>query len=135
MKKFFHGISAFLVSLLSVLKSCPPCPVCMPKYAAILSFFGIPLADYNHYLIPLMLASMGFTLIMMYWQAKKSSLSYLPLVLSVSACSLIIASKYLFHLPMVTYSAMGLFLIGVVLGQHNLKKASTCCASHKKQAH
>ena len=62
LKNFFLGIPALLVSLLAVLKSCPPCPICMPKYAAILSFFGIPLAAYSQYLVPVMLLSMTFTL-------------------------------------------------------------------------
>lgn len=135
LKNFFLGIPALLVSLLAVLKSCPPCPVCMPKYAAILSFFGIPLAAYSHYLVPVMLVSMTFTLGTLFWQVKKSSVSSVPLILAATAAALILTGQYLVHFPPLTYGAMALFLTGVLLGQRNMKKKKkvACCAAHAKQ--
>ena len=87
---FSSNVSTLIISLIPVFKSCPPCPICMPKYAALFGFFGLKLADYSYYLEPLMLLSMVTTLITMFYQTQTTKISKTPvLVATVSSPSCI----------------------------------------------
>lgn len=123
---FTNGIT-FLTALIPVFKSCPPCPICMPKYAAIFAFFGLQLADYSQYLIPVMLLSMGLSLSTMLSQSLQRKLSTVPFYLTLSASVTLLISKfYIDNLPLSTISMAGIVL-GIVLHYTSLKKSSCCC--------
>lgn len=127
---FTSSLSTLMLSLVPVLKSCPPCPLCMPKYAAILSFLGLPLADYSHYLTPFMIISMFFTCGSMLWQSHRYTKEWRPAALAIfSCCSLLIARHM--DLPYLSYAAMGTLLFAVVLHQWKLKTPHRkCCSAH-----
>lgn len=121
--------STVALSLIPVLKSCPPCPLCMPKYAAILSFLGLPLADYSHYLVPVMILSMAFTCVSMSWQSYRYTHEWRPAILAILSCSSILVARSL-DMQMLAYTGMGTLLVAVVLHQWKMKNRSACCSSH-----
>lgn len=121
-------LSTVALSLVPVLKSCPPCPLCMPKYAALLSFLGLPLADYSHYLTPLMIVSMFFTCSSMLWQSYRYSGEWRPAVMAIISCTTILLARS-FELHFLAYIAMGTLLVAVVLHQWKLKNRDSCCGS------
>ena len=104
------NLSTFVLALVPVFKSCPPCPICMPKYAALFAFFGLELADYSNYLVPVMFISMGLSLGSMYYQISKKHLVLYPFIGALSSCLLILISKFLIGNESGTYIGMlGLF--------------------------
>ena len=111
----------FLLSLVPIFKSCPPCPVCMPKYAAIFAFFGLELADYSHYLIPMMLSLMLLSLGSMYTQIRKNHFSYHPLTAAVASSAMLLVSKYILDNTWLTYITM-LSLITASIWHNRLNK-------------
>ncbi|SCA58345.1 Uncharacterized protein AB751O23_AA_00140 [Chlamydiales bacterium SCGC AB-751-O23] len=129
-KNFLNLISTLLLSLVPLFKSCPPCPLCMPKYAAILSFFGIPLAEYNHILTPLMLISMVATVISLAYQAKKYHFSYFSTILAASACLWIVGARYGLENIELSYVGMGALLVSIVKNQKDLSSKKTPCCPH-----
>lgn len=128
------NLATFLIALVPVFKSCPPCPICMPKYAAIFAFFGLKLANYSQYLIPLMLASMVVSLGSMYYQATKNHLKIHPFMGALTSCTLLIIFKYVFNNTWGTYTAMAGLFTSIVLHYQllnkkscNSKKCKSCC--------
>lgn len=119
------NLMTILVGFIPVFKACPPCPTCVPIYAAILSLFGLKLADYSHYLLPVMLISMSYTLYSMSAQYVRSKRSIMPLAVTASFCAILLGSKYIFFMPFVTYFAM-VGLASAVLWNHTLKPVSCC---------
>ncbi|MCH1430573.1 MAG: hypothetical protein GWP59_08540 [Chlamydiales bacterium] len=131
LKNISSSITTLLLALVPVFKSCPPCPLCMPKYAAILSFFGIPLADYNHILTPIMLASMAITIASLAYQAKKYSFNYFATALSSVSCLWIITARFYFESVEWSYVGMGALLVAIVKNQKDLNARKTpCCGQH-----
>jgi hypothetical protein len=128
---FTSSLSTLMLSLVPVLKSCPPCPLCMPKYAALLSFLGLPLADYSHYLTPFMVLSMLFTCGSMLWQAHRYTQEWRPAFLAIFSCSSLLLARHL-DLAFLSYSAMASLLFAVVLHQWKMKAPHqhSCCDSH-----
>jgi len=118
----------FLLSLVPIFKSCPPCPVCMPQYAAIFAFFGLELADYSHFLIPMMLSLMLLSLGSMYTQIRKNHLSYHPLIAAVAASAMLLVSKYMLDNTWLTYITM-LSLITATIWHNRLNK--NICNTHQ----
>ena len=123
----------FLLSLVPIFKSCPPCPVCMPQYAAIFAFFGLELADYSHFLIPMMLCLMLLSLGSMYTQIRKNHLSYQPLIAAIAASAMLLVSKYILDNTWLTYITM-LSLITATIWHNRLNKniCNTLQAAEKK---
>ena len=122
LKLFFLNSVTVLGVIFPVFKSCPPCPMCMPKYAAILSLFGLKLSDYNHYIMPLMLISMLVSISTIGLQTYKKSLKLFPFICSFSSVCGILIFKYTFHIMWMTYISMFCFLIGTVLHHLSLNK-------------
>ena len=123
----------FLLALVPVFKSCPPCPICMPKYAAIFAFFGLKLADYSQYLIPAMLVCMVITLASMCYQIRRKQLSWHPLGLASTSCGLLITFKYLISVPWLTYVMMFGLFSALIWHYHNInnsKQNDCCCSTH-----
>jgi hypothetical protein len=131
-RNILSAFPSFLISLIPIFKACPPCPLCMPKYAAILSLLGLPLADYSHYLTPLMLLSMAFTLWSLHYQAKKFSFDHGPFCLCLSAIALLILNRFLFTFTWGAYGGLGLFFIAIVWNQQRLQKSK---APHSNCSH
>lgn len=123
------AISTFLLSLVPVFKSCPPCPMCMPKYAAVLSFLGVPLADYSHYLMPIMLVSMVFTIISLAIQGPKYYASGLSAYLALLACAIILIARYN-DLQAVNYLGMALLFAALVFHQFKMRQHKESCCNH-----
>lgn len=130
-RSIFSSVPAFLGALVPVFKSCPPCPVCMPKYAAILSLLGLELADYTHYLIPIMLVSMVLTLVFMIRQIIKRKLSFIPFYLALTSCFGLLIVKYIIDNEKIVYVFMISLFTSIVLHQMNLRKFKSCCSNHK----
>lgn len=130
-KNFFVAIPSFFLPLVPIFKSCPPCPFCMPKYAAILSFFGVPLADYNHILTPIMLISMSFTIASLFYQAKKYHYNFLAANISLVSCLWILVFRFWFEWLELSYLGMAGLLASIVINQNKLnQRKSTCCPGH-----
>lgn len=119
------NILTFIISLVPIFKSCPPCPVCMPKYAALFALFGLELADYSHYLLPLMLICMLVSLSTMYVQITNTKLSFAPFVLAITASVTLLTSKYIFDVVWLSYFAMT-WLIGATIWHHQLNNQRAC---------
>ena len=127
-KAIYADFVTFLVSLIPVFKSCPPCPICMPKYAAIFAFFGLELADYSDYLVPIMLGALILSLGSMYYQIISRGLKFNPFVIAVISCVLLLLCKYYIASDIGSYLAMlGLF-IGLTMHYHALR--NNCCSSN-----
>lgn len=147
-RSFINAIPGFLVSLIPLFKSCPPCPMCMPKYAAILSLLGLELADYSAYLTPLMLISFAYTIISTYIYRTRFGLSLAPWGILVAACGGILVSKFVLDAMNLVYAAMFVFFIGLIWHNSSMTKAerehaqkhggckSGCCGhSHEDHNH
>ncbi len=93
-KSALANTPTFIMSLVPVFKSCPPCPVCMPKYAALFAFFGLELADYSAYLEPLMITTMLVSLVIMGRQVWVQKSSFWPLVGATGCSMAIFATKF-----------------------------------------
>lgn len=115
----------FMGSLVPVFKSCPPCAICMPKYAALFAFFGLELADYSQYLIPIMLASMLISLTIMYRQVKTYNLPQIIFYTALTASLTLIVSKFFFDSTPLSFIAMGTLLVCMI--KHHLNLKTTCC--------
>lgn len=115
----------FMGSLVPVFKSCPPCAICMPKYAALFAFFGLELADYSQYLIPIMLASMLISLAIMYRQVKTFNLPPTLFYTALTASLTLIVSKFYFDSTPLSFIAMGTLLACII--KHHLNMKTTCC--------
>jgi hypothetical protein len=124
------ALSTFFLALIPVFKSCPPCPLCMPKYAAILSFLGLPLADYSHYLTPIMFISMLITVISLMVQGYKHYNSRMPAFIALTACLIILISRN-YESYYVSYLGMSLLFLSLVFHQMKIKnKKHSCCDHH-----
>ena len=124
------SVVTLIAALIPVFKSCPPCPVCMPKYAAIFAFFGLELSDYSHYLIPIMLVSMLISLTSMFYQIRHRKLKYYTFFTAFLSCLSLIISKFVFDHAMSSYICMSALLISMIchhkyIGKHSNNK--TCC--------
>ena len=130
-RALWANMMTFLVALVPVFKSCPPCPICMPKYAALFAFFGLELADYSQYLIPVMLLCMLISLGSIYYQTLKRQLTFYPLVIATSSCVFLLLFKYVFENTWGTYSMMlGLF-VALIWHYHTLRNNQNCCDNKK----
>lgn len=135
---FGTNIITFLAALVPVFKSCPPCPLCMPKYAAILSLFGLKLADYSQYLIPVMLVSLAISIGTIGYQTHKRKLKKFPFFGALTSAICILTFKYVIGFTWGTYAGMiGLFTSTVMhhrsvhQNQSAKKSCSTsCCKGH-----
>ncbi|MEE3002879.1 MAG: hypothetical protein VX335_00855 [Pseudomonadota bacterium] len=127
LRAVYADFVTFVVSLIPVFKSCPPCPICMPKYAAIFAFFGLELADYSDYLVPIMLVALVLSLGSMYYQIVARKLNYYPFGIALSSCLCLLLCKYYFASEIGSYFAMGGLLIGLVIHYRSLNMK--CCNS------
>ena len=121
------SVMTFFVALVPVFKSCPPCPICMPKYAALFALFGLELADYSHYLIPLMLISMAVSLGSMAQETLRKKISCYPFVLALLSSLMLLFSKYLFESSLATYGMMVALFVAMAWYYRLLGK--NCCKS------
>ncbi|MDG2348516.1 MAG: hypothetical protein P8L77_03530 [Gammaproteobacteria bacterium] len=121
-----NGVT-FLAALIPVFKSCPPCPICMPKYAALFAFFGLELADYSQYLIPLILVSMMISLSSMYSQILKNNLTSIPFYIASISSVILLASKFYFDNSMLSIIAMAGIFYAIFSHYANLRKVSCNC--------
>ena len=123
------NILTFFLALIPVFKSCPPCPICMPKYAALFAFFGLELADYSEYLIPVMVVCMLISLTSMGMQISKKELSWNPFCLAIFSCISLMICKYAIDIEWATYLMMFSLFISILWHYRNLNKSksSSCC--------
>lgn len=121
-----NGVT-FLGSLIPVFKSCPPCPICMPKYAAVFAFFGLELADYSQYLIPIMFISMFISLTSMNLQIIKKNLSSTPFHLALTSSVVLLISKFYLDSILLSGLAMTGIFLAIFFHYTNLKKVSCTC--------
>ena len=121
-----NGVT-FISALIPVFKSCPPCPICMPKYAALFALFGLELADYSHYLMPVMFFSMFISLASMLQQSKQRRLSILPFYLGLISSSLLFASKFFIDSLFISVICMLGIASAIVIHYFNLSKKTCHC--------
>ena len=127
LKSVYADFVTFTVSMIPVFKSCPPCPICMPKYAAVFAFFGLKLADYSEYLIPIMLAALVLSLGSMYYQIISRKLNFYPFVIAVGSCMSLLSCKYYFATETGSYISMAGLFIGLLIHYRSLNKK--CCST------
>lgn len=131
MKNYFKilGLNfiTFLSSFIPVFKSCPPCPICMPKYAALFAFFGLELADYSYYLMPVMIIGMILSLLSIYYKCHKKNLKFEPFYLALSSCLCIVICKFVIDIHIGVYIGMFGLLIAIVQHHFSLRKKRSCC--------
>ncbi len=128
LKSVYADFVTFTVSIIPVFKSCPPCPICMPKYAAIFAFFGLKLADYSEYLVPIMLAALMLSLGSMYYQIISRKLNFYPFAIAAMSCLSLLACKYYFANEAGSYISMAGLLTGLLIHYRSLNKK--CCSTH-----
>lgn len=105
--------------------------MCVPKYAALLGIFGLELADYSVYLVPLMALSMLITLGLMYRQMRMRHLTHHPLLLAAVSCTGLLISKYVMGAGAFIYGAFMIGLFGAIIWhQRNMRQAKSCCPGH-----
>ena len=123
------NLITFLGALVPVFKSCPPCPICMPKYAAIFAFFGLELADYSQYLAPIMVTSMVISLVSMFYQVHIRKLKYYTFVCAFFSSVLLLVSKFIFDNTLMAYIFMGTLIASVIYHYHYIQKNADkkCC--------
>ena len=133
-KQLTGNCITFLAGLIPIFKSCPPCPICMPKYAAIFAFFGLEMSDYSHYLVPVMLLGIGMTLMSVYNQCKSRKISKYPFYSAVLFSSSLLIGKFVYDNNWVIYSSMAGLFASLLLHYHSMGKSacegSSCSHSH-----
>ena len=126
---FSSNISTLVISLIPVFKSCPPCPICMPKYATLFGFFGLKLANYSYYLEPIMLLSMTTTLITMVYQTQTTKISKTPVLVATISCLFLYVAKFILdHFWAIQFAMLSL-LGTILLHYHYLSQQKACCAN------
>ena len=113
-KSALANTPTFIMTLVPVFKSCPPCPVCMPKYAALFAFFGLELADYSAYLEPLMVMTMLVSLVIMGRQVVVKESSFWPLLGATGCSMMIFATKFI----MPNFWALQAGVIGLIVSHY-----------------
>ena len=126
-----ENFMTFLTALVPVFKSCPPCAVCMPKYAAIFAFFGLELSDYSEYLLPAMLLFMIISLSSMLYRIINKKLSYYPFMLAIASCLLMLVFRYVLDSNVAVYITMA-SLLASIMWHNKMLTAVSCCAIKKK---
>lgn len=121
------NISTFIVALIPVFKSCPPCPICMPKYAALFAIFGLKLADYSVYLIPVMILSMLWTLFSIYQNIKVYYLHLGHFLGSFICCCCLLIFKFIFVNVFATYISMCCLFCMLLYHYYCLNHVKSCC--------
>ncbi|MBF13351.1 MAG: hypothetical protein CMF46_03195 [Legionellales bacterium] len=113
-------------AVIPIFKACPPCPICMPKYAAIFAFFGLEMSDYSEYLIPLMLVGISMTLLSTYQQVHRKQLSYRPFYAASFFSSTLLVSKFVYDNNWAIYFSMFGLLLSLTT-HYMLMGQKTCC--------
>lgn len=124
------SLVTFLLALVPVFKACPPCPACMPIYAALLGTLGLELSDYSAYLVPVMIASILLSLGTMFYRIRESRLTYAPFILGCLACIMLMVFKYVFDNTTATYVSLFSFICSIFWHHYtykSLKKSSRKC--------
>ncbi len=119
------SLITYITALIPIFKSCPPCPVCMPQYAALFSLFGLKLADYSQYLIPIMLIGIGITLSSMYQQISIRQHPFITFYIALLASILLIIGKFIFDSNTLIYTAM--LCLFTSTSYHHYKMRQKCC--------
>ena len=114
----------FLSALIPIFKSCPPCPICMPKYAALFAFFGLEMSDYSHYLVPVMLVGMLMTLLSMYQHCKVKNISRYPFFSSCVFSVLLLVAKFVYDNEWAIYSSMAGLFVSLILHYYTMGTSS-----------
>ncbi|MCB1135763.1 MAG: MerC domain-containing protein [Chlamydiia bacterium] len=128
--RFLSSIPAFLGSVIPVFKACPPCPVCMPIYAGILSLLGLELAEYGHFVVPVMLISMTITIVSLWIQSTRGHRKQAAFWLALTGCSVILFAKFALDFLPLVYCGMACLITALVLNRRFARAAKTCCGHH-----
>ena len=134
MKKYLQPIAqsmTYITAIIPVFATCAPCPTCVPIYAAILSFFGLQLADYSAYLIPIMLCGMVTSLTIMYRQAIQKKLPLIPLQTILAAYLSLLIAKFYLHNTWIVYMSI-VTMMGASYTHHLKSRNQYCDHSCKK---
>jgi uncharacterized membrane protein YoaK (UPF0700 family) len=128
--RFILSIPALIGSVLPVFKACPPCPVCMPIYAGILSLLGLELAEYGHFVVPVMLFSMLVTLASLAYQAYRIHHKPWAFLIAFTSCSAILIFKFGFDFLPPVYCGMAGMVTALVMNRRFVKRVGSCCGAH-----
>ena len=94
------------------------CPFCWPAYAAILSALGLSFLMERTYLLPLTFGALTLVLGVLAWGARRSG-RWWPLGIGTAGAALVLAFKFLWDVPAVTYAGAALLFAACVL--HTLR--------------
>lgn len=89
------------------------CAACWPAYAGLLSALGVGFIDYTPYLLPLTVAFLFLTLVMLGYRAR-SRRGYAPFVLGTAAAAIVLVGKFALDSDMALYGGITL-LVGASL--------------------
>lgn len=119
------NIATFFLAMVPVFNSCPPCPICVPKYAAVLALFGLKFGDYSAYLMPVMIISMFLTLRTLYLNLLSRGQSLALFYTAAVACVVMVVFKYIFDNEILV--ALSLITLAACLVWHAIPARKTCC--------
>lgn len=134
MQKHIHALTqciTYITALVPVFVTCAPCPTCMPIYAAILSFFGLKLADYSIYLMPIMLSAMTVSLVSVYRQAQQKQASTLPSIMILLAYIALFYTKFYLKNQWLVYITL-IVMMGASSIHHINMRSKNCDHSCKQ---
>ena len=121
------SVPTFIVSLIPVFKSCPPCPICMPKYAAIFAFFGFELADYSMVLEPIIITTMLISLGLMCHQSITKKITMTPTLGAVFFSALLFVMKFIEDNFWGVQGALAGLLLSYYGHYYHLSTQKNCC--------
>jgi mercuric ion transport protein len=102
------------------------CPLCWPAYTGALSALGLGFVDYTPYLLPLTALFVAMSLLALGLVARTQR-SALPLIAGAVAGAALLVGKFVLSSEVVTYAAIGLFIIAAFLPLRRGARAVCAC--------
>lgn len=131
LKRGLGIFTSLITGLLSLINSCPPCPICLEKYSLILGLFGIEISQYFQYLLPVMVLFLIFTLFVLARNSYNFHHRVLPIFGYVLSSVLILCNTFL-DIDFLHYTGI-IGLVGSVISDNIFMKNYK--TSHKHEHH
>ncbi len=106
----------------------PKCPLCFMAYAGVIGMFGIDPFLYRLWILPFTSALAVFTLVVLFFQARRNS-RYPAFCVSLFAIAALLLGKFYLNSDPVFYAALFLLLVSAIwvsVPKRSLKENSCC---------